>query len=77
MIHTLPAPLRCGDVAKKGEKMGWLKKVWQGLVKALPDIKVQSPPGGNVKGGGISNGSVRPVNTGGKKPGSWSSGRHK
>lgn len=57
--------------------MGWLKKVWQGLVKALPDIRVQVPPSGKVRGSGSSNRSVWPRGGGGKKPGSWSSGRHR
>lgn len=57
--------------------MGWLKKVWQGLVKALPEIRVQVPRSGKVRGSGTSNRSVWPVGSGGKKSGSWSSGRHR
>ena len=62
---------------KEKEEMGWLKKVWQELVNALPKIRVQAPPRGKVRGSGTSNRSVWPVNTGGKKPGSWRSGRHR
>jgi len=64
-------------IRKEKEEMGWLKKVLQALREALPDIRIQTPPSGKVRGSGTSNRSVWPVNTGGKKPGSWSPGRHR
>jgi len=57
--------------------MGWLKKVLQALKEALPDIRIQTPPSGKVRGSGTSNRSVWTRGGGGKKPDSWSSGRHR